>query len=150
MFWLGPAFCLVWSGCKPFAKIIRWQDLNFKLVVQNNDWQWSCTLILTVFSLYIWILTLSGNLKFGQPLPMPDQIIIMLGLILSKSNWHWINRSREDHQIGQSPNNISRVLTRILKIGVKLLSFGKVWSFTIFVYLDFLKSWSWIKKVGVK
>ena len=84
MFWLGPAFCLVWSGCKPFAKIIRWQDSNFKLVVKNNDWQWSYTLIFTVFSVYIWILSLSGNLKFGQPTPRPDQIIIMLGLIWAR------------------------------------------------------------------
>ena len=91
-------------------------------------------------------MSLSGNLKFGQPSPRPDQIIIMLGLILSKSNVHRINRSRECPQIGQSPNNISRVLTRILEKGVKLLSFGKVWSFTIFLYLDFWKSWSRIKK----
>ena len=49
-------------------------------------------------------------------------------LIYSKSNLHWINRSIEILQIGQSPNHISRVLTGILIIGVKLLSFGKVWS----------------------
>ena len=31
----------------------------------------------------------------------------------------------------------SRVLTRILKIGVKMLSAGKSWSFTILFYCDF-------------
>ena len=44
----------------------------------------------------------------------------------------------------------SRVLTRILKIGVKMLSAGKSWSFIILFYCDFWKSWSQNQKVGVK
>ena len=47
-------------------------------------------------------------------------------------------------------HQIYRVLTRILKIGVKMLSVGKSWSFTILFYCDFLKSWSQNQKVGVK
>ena len=43
-----------------------------------------------------------------------------------------------------------RVLTRILKIGVKMLFARKTWSFTILFYWHFLKSWSQNQKVGVK
>ena len=43
-----------------------------------------------------------------------------------------------------------RALTRILKIGVKMLPSRKSWSFTIQFYWHLSKSWSQIKKVGVK
>ena len=38
--------------------------------------------------------------------------------------------------------NTYRVLTRILKIGVKCCPPEKSWSFTILIYCDFLKGWS--------
>ena len=41
---------------------------------------------------------------------------------------------------------LPRVLTRILKIGVKMQS----WNFTILFYSDFAKSWSQRQKVGAK
>ena len=47
-------------------------------------------------------------------------------------------------------NEIGRVLTRILKIGVKMTPSRKGWSFTIHLHWDFSKSWSQIQKVGVK
>ena len=42
-----------------------------------------------------------------------------------------------------------RVLTRILKFGVKYCPPEKSWSFTILIYWDFPKSWSQKWKVGV-
>ena len=44
---------------------------------------------------------------------------------------------------------LSRALTRILKIGVKMAPSRNSWSFTIHLYWDFSKSWSQIQKVGV-
>ena len=45
--------------------------------------------------------------------------------------------------------NRIRVLTRILKFGVKCCPPEKSWSFTILIYWDFPKSWSQKWKVGV-
>ena len=44
----------------------------------------------------------------------------------------------------------NRALTRILKIGVRMLPSRKSWSFSIHFYWYFSKSWSQIQKVGVK
>ena len=44
----------------------------------------------------------------------------------------------------------TRALTRILKMGVKIMALSRnSWSFTIHLYWDFSKSWSQIQKVGV-
>ena len=43
-----------------------------------------------------------------------------------------------------------RVLTSVLKIGVKMLPSRKSWSFTILFHWDVAKSWSQRQKVGVK
>ena len=47
-------------------------------------------------------------------------------------------------QVDQTNITTYRVLIRILKIGVKLQSTGKVWSLTILFFWDFLK------KVGIR
>ena len=43
-----------------------------------------------------------------------------------------------------------RILAKILKIGVKVLSSRKSWSFSILFYWGFAKNWSQRQKVGVK
>ena len=44
---------------------------------------------------------------------------------------------------------LTRALTRILKMAVKIAPSRNSWSFTIHLYCDFSKSWSQIQKVGV-
>ena len=56
---------------------------------------------------------------------------------------------RSHHFLGITiTSTFSRALTRILKIGVKMAPSRKSWSFTIYLYWDFSKSWSQIQKVG--